>query len=113
MAQDLGQIAQGADVDAAVRLGGPAPPILLEATASNRDVLDPQLPGHALQESRLLVAGFEDREASLGPYDGERNARESSAAADVESRGGTRRLDIHGIQRIEDMSRMEVCAVAK
>src|SRR5258705_5018652 len=112
VAEHLGQIAEGSDVDAPVRLGRPAPPVLLQPAAGDRDVPDPELPDRSLEKARLLLPRLEDREPGPGPDDRERNARESSAAADVE--GGRRcgRLDIDGIQRIEDVPGVEDGAIA-
>ena len=110
--QDPRQIAHGADQNACVGLRPPGLLVILEAGADDGHIAETQFACGALQESALLIAGFEQRDPRLRPDDRERDPGESGAAAYVERGHGWRRQEFHWIQRIKNVPREEDRAIA-
>src|SRR6266850_2997391 len=108
----LGQLTQGPDVDRPMRLGGPAASVLFEPATRDRHVADAELAHGPLEETGLLLSRLENGESRPGPDDRQRYAGESASASDIQRGSRWRRLNVDGVQGIQDVPGVEHGAIA-
>lgn len=81
--------------------------MLLETFAGDRDVSKSQRADRPLQEPCLPLARFEQYDLCPRPYNSQRNSREAAAASDVQNTSRRLLEEREGVERIEDVSRVE------
>jgi len=111
VAEDVRQIPDGADEDGVGRAHSPIAAAVLETSAYDADIVEPQLANGALQEPGLFFAGLEEDHRRARPYDRERDPRETSAASHIEERGRGRLEEGERVEGVEDVARVDGRAV--